>query len=313
LLPAAWWQRGVRLLFVSLPLATLALYFGLRHAYTLIGQLPMEEVFQQQAALGGFGKIPALFWHLLDYSAAGTLLGFFLPATYPSSAAWMAVAALAAGVVLTLWRGTWEARRAALAMLMLWAGVYLLIAAGRANIYSLLKISPEAAAMSDRYHYAGTIPIVVLLCLGLQHVGRLLGRRAVPPPWLALTLGLGLLVYGRERSGFRIDEHRACHDYFLYMQREIADAVAAAPSGATVYLENGTTPPYMLGPVIPDRLFPGRAAVFLLTSPSARLDDREVRFVERDREVLAWYRDRERAGTPLARLLVAPEDARDHP
>jgi hypothetical protein len=310
LLPAAWWQRGVRLLFVSLPLATLALYFGLRHLYTLIGQLPIEELLQQQAALGGFEKIPVLFWRLLEYSAAGTLLGFFLPATYPTPAAWIAVAALAAGVVVILWRGTWEARRAALGMLVLWAGVYLMIAAGRANLYALLKISPEAAATAGRYHYAGTIPIVLLFCLGLQHVGRLPGLRAVPR-WLALALGLGVLVYGRHQSGFRIDERPSCHDYFLYMRQQIADTIAAAPRGATVYLENGTTPAYVLGPAIPDRLFPGRAAVFLLTVPSARLDGREVRFVERDPEVLAWYRDRERVGTPLGRLLVAPEDAPD--
>jgi hypothetical protein len=47
--------------------------------------------------------------------------------------------------------------------------------------------------------------------------------------------------------------------------------------------------------------------VFLLTRAASKLEDRDVRFIERDPDVLDWYR--ERPDTPLARLLVAPEEA----
>lgn len=306
LLPAAWRQRGVRLAFLALPLATLALYYGLRYLYTLVGQLSMEEAVHQKAALSGFENIPLQWAHLLDYSAAGTVLGFFLPATYPNPAAWIAVAALAAGLGLLLWRGNARTRRLALAMVVLWAGVYLMIAAGRAHLYAMLHVTATDAAMVGRYHYAGTIPLIVGCCLVLRQVGRLPGVRAVPRG-LAVVIGLALVLhYGRRHAGFRIDERQSAHDYFLYTQQDIARAIAAAPREATLYLENKKSPVKILGPSLPNRLFPGRAAVFLLTEPSMPLDGREVRFIERDPELLAWYR--QRPDTPLARLLVAPEE-----
>jgi hypothetical protein len=47
--------------------------------------------------------------------------------------------------------------------------------------------------------------------------------------------------------------------------------------------------------------------VFLLTRSASKLEDRDVRFIERDPDVLGWYRE-EHPDTPLARLLVAPEE-----
>src|SRR4029453_15690276 len=270
-------QRGVRLLFVSLPLATLALYFGLRHLYTLIGQLPIEELLQQQAALGGFEKIPVLFWRLLEYSAAGTLLGFFLPATYPTPAAWIAVAALAAGGGGILWRGTRAGRRGARSRTGHARAVGRRLPDDRRRTREPLRpaqdipgsgrdrrplslrwhhpdrpaVLPRAAARRPPTRAAGhparARPPPAARGPGVRPRARLPGLRAIPPG-LALALGLGVLVYGRHQSGFRIDERPSCHDYFLYMRQQIADTIAAAPRGATVHLENGTTPAYVLGP-----------------------------------------------------------------
>jgi len=97
------------------------------------------------------------------------------------------------------------------------------------------------------------------------------------------------------------------HDYFLYTKQDLATQIAAAPRETPLYLENSKTPWPVLGVAIPERLVPGRAAVFLLTRSASKLDDRDVRFIERDPDVLDWYR--ERPDTPLARLLVAPEEA----
>jgi hypothetical protein len=297
--------RRPRILAVlaALPVATLGLYLGLRYAYTFVGPLPIEEIFQQEYALSGFETIPPFFGHLLAYSAAGTLLGFFLRG-YPAPTAWVGVALLAGGVALVVWRGGGAARRVALAMVVLWLGTYLVIAAGRAHVYAIFKIPPATAATTARYHYAGLIPVVVLMCTTLQVLGRVLGRRPVAAG-AAVALLLGVWTYGYVRAGFHFDEHPFAHDWFLTTRNEIAAAVASAPRG-TVYIENGKTPGYVLGPAIPDAYFPGRAAVFLLTHPAGRLDGRDVRFIERDSAVLDWYAN-ERP-TLLGRLLVAPAD-----
>ena len=86
LLPAAWRQPGLRLAFLALPPVTLGLYFGLQYLYRQIGTLSIEEHVHQQAAFSGFDAIPLLWAHLLWYSAAGTVLGFFMPKSYPSPA-----------------------------------------------------------------------------------------------------------------------------------------------------------------------------------------------------------------------------------
>ncbi len=304
ILPAAWRQRGIRLAFLALPVATLALYFGLRQLYLLIDELSSQEVFHMVQARSGVERTPALFLHLLAYSAGRTVLGFFLPAEQVVPATWIAAAAFVAGVGLVLWRGSPETRRAALAMIALWMGIYAVIAAGRANVYWFLNIPPAVAAAMARYHYAATIPIVALLCLALRELGRLPGLRAVPAG-AAAAAGLALLVWSHQRSDLRINERPLVHDYFLVTERELTEAIAAAPPGATLYLENRVTPRYVLGAAIPNRLVPGRAAVFLLSRAPAALDGRQVRFVEREPDVLIEHRDR---GTPLSRLLVAPED-----
>ena len=82
--------------------------------------------------------MPAIFGHLVAYAVAGTTLGLFFPAVYPSPASWVAVAAFAAGTAYLLWQGDWSQRRTALAMAALGLGVYFLIAAGRSGLYAIL-------------------------------------------------------------------------------------------------------------------------------------------------------------------------------
>jgi len=306
LLPAVWRQPGLRLAFLALPVVTLAFYFGQQYLFRQIGTLSVEEQVHQQAALSGFSAIP-LFWvHLLLYSSAGTILGFFMPKEYPSLAAWIALSALVAGTGFLLWRGGARTRRYALGVAALWAGIYLMIAIGRGHIYALLNVAAARAATVGRYHYAGTIPLAILLCLVLREAGHLPGLRAAPRS-VAVVLLLALALEGRHASGFRIDTRPYVHDYFLYTKQDLASQIAAAPRETPLYLENQKTPWPVLGVAIPERLVPGRAAVFLLTRSASKLEDRDVRFIERDPDVLDWYRE-EHPDTPLARLLVAPEE-----
>ena len=308
--PDAWHQRGLRAAFLALPAVTLALYFGLRWVANRIEPFPVDELVHEALSHSGFAAVPPMWVQLLGFSIAGTVLGFFLPGRYPDVTSVTVIVAFCAGLGVAGWRSDWPARRAMLAMLALAGGIYLVIALGRAHAYQAFHISPEQAAAVDRYHYAGSLPVTVLLCLVLQQLGRLGGLRAVPRG-LALAAGLTVLVIGYRRTGVAIDERFLCRDYFARTMQETAAAVASHPAAATVYLENLASPRYLLGPAMPDRLFPGRAAVFLLTHGTDTLDGRRVRFIERDPEVIAWYLDRPE--TRLAQLLVTPEDAARQP
>jgi hypothetical protein len=305
LVPDAWRRPRMRVAWLLLPVLTLALYFAFRRLYALIGTLSLTEVLQEYMAVSGVRDLPPMLGHLLAFSVAGAILGFFLPAAYPSPAAWGAVAVFLAGVVFVLVRGDARTRRTALAMMALGGSIYLLIAAGRSGIYAMLKISALQAAGVPRYHYVGSIPVVVLLCLILREVGRLPVVRAVPAP-LELAASLGIIAYGIARIGVAIQEYRWTPEYVQRTADAITAEVRASPAGSTVYLENGTTPRGILGAVLPNAVFPGRAGVFVILHRSDQLDGRTVRFIERDGEVRSFYAARPR--TRLARLLVKPAD-----
>jgi len=167
----------------------------------------------------------------------------------------------------------------------------------------MFSISAAAAARVARYHYVGSLPIVIVLCLILQELGRLQGLRAVPPP-LALAAGLGVIVFGAAHYGVSIQEYRGSPQYLQQTAEGIAAEIRAQPPGSTAYLENERAPNYILGPAIPGFLFPGRAGVYVLFNRSDQFEGRTVRFVERDTEVAQYYA--QRPDTRLARLLVAP-------
>jgi hypothetical protein len=142
--------------------------------------------------------------------------------------------------------------------------------------------------------------VVIILGLIVQQLARLPGLRSVPGG-LALVAFLALVAYGSVHVKFPMDYHW-CRDYVEDTAREMVAEVHEQPPGATVYLENKESPASLLGPLIPDAYFPGRAAVFLIMNPGDTLDGRTVRFIERRPEVIAHYRDR--PNSRLARLLV---------
>src|SRR5262249_13793689 len=190
--PAAWRHRGLRGAFLALPAVTLALYFGLRWVANRIEPFPMEELVHEALSHSGFGAVPPMWVQLLGFSTAGTVLGFFLR-SYPDPASLAAIAAFCVGLCVAAWGSHWAARRAMLALPALAAGIYLVIALGRAHAYEAFHVPPQQAAAVSRYHYAGSLPVAVLLCLVLQQLGRLGGLRAVPRG-LALAAGLAILV-----------------------------------------------------------------------------------------------------------------------
>jgi hypothetical protein len=307
LMPDAWRRADVRSAVLALPILTLTLYVGLRVLYTAFEPLSADEAKQQTFLMSGFAAAPALLEHLLGFAVAGTILGFFsTPTDYPGPTTSAAIVTFLAGTVLVAWRGDPLTRRTVLGMLVLCVAAYFVVAVGRSNVFVAYGIEPSRAATTGRYHYLGTIPVVVALCLVLRELGRLALVRAVPRA-PALAAGLALLVIGRASAEFVIDDHYPVRTYVLATLAEFAAAAAEEPAGATVYLENRVSPTHLLGAVLPNQLFPGRAGIFLLTHPGDRHDGRRFRFVERDPVTLAKYR--EQPGTRLAELLIGPEEA----
>jgi hypothetical protein len=305
LLPTAWRQPGVRLAYLALPAVTLAVYFGLRTLSAWIQPLAFSENMHLIAARAGLRDIPLMLLPLIGFAVGGAGLGHaFDPGRFVDARTWVMIAALVLGLGLAAWRGDWKTRRAMIAMAALAVGVYGVVAAGRAHIYIVFHFPLVKAAAEPRYHYVGTIPIVILICLVLQQVGRI-GWLAALPRGLLLAVGLALLVGAYLLSSFHIEQHPATRAYVARTFREMRDAVAASPVGTTVYIENGDTQP-VIGPMLRE-FVPGRAGMFLLLSTNDLLEDRHVRFVERNPDVLEFWAARPK--TRLATLLVAPPPA----
>ena len=73
--------------------------------------------------------------------------------------------------------------------------------------------------------------------------GRPLRPLAAIPRGPLLAVGLALPVLAYARSSFTVEQHPAARAYVTQTMREIVETVAAAPTGSTVYIENGRTNP----------------------------------------------------------------------
>ena len=304
LLPETWRQPRIRAAYLALPLVTLAIYFAFRRLYPFVGRLPPEEAFMA-GGLPPLRDLTAMTRELLTFSITTALGSFavFSSGLLSPAASGVILPLFAAGVLVLLWRGDPASRRAGVAMLLLSAGVYVVIASGRAQLLVMYG-GVAAAAAQRRYHFVGAIPVVIVACLALQQVGRLGPLRRLPRG-LLIVAALALWARAYRRAPFVVHDNAPARGEFQAAVRAIATAVAASPPGTTVYIDTGQPTSRMLGLVLQKRDFPGRAAVFLLTQPGDELDGRRVRFVERAPAVRAWYAAR--ADSRLAQLLVDPE------
>jgi hypothetical protein len=305
MVPAAWHQPRVRAAYLALPLMTLALYVAFRRLYPMfIEPLSPVELSIQPAGLDSLPRTLAGVAALVSYCASEYMRSFFWAVrAYPDRASWVVVGVLAGGLGLLCWRGSGATRRAAVAMVSLCLGAYLVIALGR------IDFTPgtlNTLAGQQRYHYVGAIPIVILVCLAVQEVGRI-GWLARVPRMPLLLAALALWAWGFMRSTFRVELRAGPRRVVETALSGIDVEVSRSPPEATVYLESGANSQTMLGFVMRDVDFPGRAAIFLLAHHDDRVDGRTVRFVVRDPQILAHYR--QRPDSPLARLLASPQEA----
>ena len=162
----------------------------------------------------------------------------------------------------------------------LWLGVLLIascatIAAGRATIIASWQVSIDRSAAWPRYHYLLLALLTVLLSLALAAL------RARRQPARALATG-GAIVWLAVRlvllavRPHAIDHHDAERAETAAVLRAIGTAVAAAPPGDTVTIQNRPFVAARIG-----RFFPGWAGVFVIHFPTNTVDGRPVRFIPR--------------------------------
>jgi hypothetical protein len=242
-------------------------------------------------------------WNLVCFAASEYPRGFFWAAKrYPDRASPIVLGLAGAAVAVLAWRGGPGVRRAAVALASLSVGIYFAIALGRTWLLPLPRMAAQL-----RYHYVAAIPVVALLCMALQEIGRVALLRRVPRTPLLLA-ALALFAWGRTRSSFHVELNAAQRLAVDSALKRIAGQVGLVPPGQTAYIENGTGSKVMLGPVMRDVDFPGLAAIFLITHDDDQLDGRTVRFIERDPAIVAHY-----ANSPqsrLGQLLVPPGAAK---
>jgi hypothetical protein len=203
------WTRGVRIAPLVLPLVTVALYIGLRRLYFSMAPMTLVEALQFWFMRASLGGVPRVLAELLGFSVATSVRSFAMaPGTYPDVASMATVAGFAVAGALALVHGETDLRRAMFAMLVLALGMYAVIAVARASFYVIFHLDPAALVTWTRYHYAGTIPIVVLLCLVAEQAARL-SHRAAAVRAFALAAATVVGVVGFARSGFAIEDQQA--------------------------------------------------------------------------------------------------------
>lgn len=289
-----------------LALVAVAVPFLYRQMLALYEQLagPSGEVTTTTILLG-LAQTPS-FWPtiltmlagLAAYGLTGLSAGFAFRGGPPPDALVRPVAVVATVAVLwVLARGSRDTRRYLIAMLVLVAGTYGMVAMGRAVFFAGDAL--HIGMSQPRYHYVGTIPLAIILGIVLAHLGARLPAGGVGPlllgSWALATLGL------RAASAPFIDTHAEARVETERVVTAIRAEVAATPPGATVRI------PYQqflgTGPLIAGNpmAFPGWAALFTIVFPSNSVDGRPVFFVASPEVVAATAEGRRTAG-----LLVPP-------
>jgi hypothetical protein len=196
-------------------------------------------------------------------------------------------------------------RRRIFAWTFLALTVYGLIAVARVPIAWFFRETLPQLASFPRYHYAGTIPVVLLLAEILGRMRWVVAR----PSWLGWALPIlwagviAVLWFGAPR----IDHHDAARAEVARVLSTIHRLIDAVPPGGDVYIRNQTLTSVLIRGT-PRMIFPGWVGLFVVTEPENVVRGRHIHFVESDPAVLAarlaW------PGRRTAALLVGPGEVK---
>jgi hypothetical protein len=257
--------------------------------------------------------------HLLSYGVASLLLAPIFTVTGDRTAAWgglgfaravaLSYAVSVPAAVLVAWvtlRCDRAARRQIAALTLLAAAAYAAVAIGRVTY----PIVPAAQlAFEARYHYLAPALLAAAFALAAARA-----RMRVPSGIRAGAVALALVVLLFLAPGIasRIDDGSAATARGQIEQAvaRLERVVGPMPAGSDVYLQNSGFEPTLLIMAIgmPRSMFPGLAAFFAIAYPDCTLEGHRVYFVERDPAILEQVRAH--PDSPMARLLVSPEEAR---
>jgi F0F1-type ATP synthase membrane subunit c/vacuolar-type H+-ATPase subunit K len=209
--------------------------------------------------------------------------------------AWLARAAFA-GVVLGAWLfSPRDARRLLLALAVLVVAAYGAVALGRTEMLQRYAVPLSVAAAWWRYHYLPLALLAVLACAALAALGaRAPIMRRVSNAMIVLWFAARLTVLAT--SPLPIDHHPDARAAAEAARSHIEAAVAAAPAGRTVLIQNRRFQPVAAIP----GYFPGLAGFFVVYFPENEVHGRPVRFVVSPDE---WTKAQSRGGR-LAALVV---------
>ncbi len=289
---------------VAVPLLYRGMLALSSHLYGMSAEVWTAEMAYAYAARElPVGRAALMIAQMLGNAILRPLLGFaFNPRVLPAPILYAALVLFLVLVTVALRRAPGHLRRQVFALLLLALASYAIIAVGRAAFFEP-ALMPRAAA-PPRYHYVGPIPLIVILCLALA---RMAARRRptalVTGPLLALWLLVAAVSFARAPSF--IISHVAARRETDRIRAAVAAAVAAAPPGADVYIDN--QPFRAIGPLLVGTAerFPGWAAAFTFLFPSNVVDGHRVRFVDDDPAA----RKGARTGKRTHDLLVSPAEA----
>jgi hypothetical protein len=294
-------RRGVaRAVILSAPIVTVIVYFGLQWLGRRLGESAVWDAAVPTSGLAVPGLMASMLVELLRYAVgrliAGALAG---PMTEFGAGSWIALGAVGAIIVAGAIAGGPATRRNVASTALLTLAIYGVVAAGRAGWYAALGLTPARAAMTERYHYAGSAMLVA--CVAVAIAG--LCRRG---SWSALSATAVAILAVAQVWGWH--EHRIAFHlwpdsrHVVTSRLEEVDAAARrSRPGETVYLENESLPPTVAGVFHPPRI-PGTAALALIAGGSDQRLGRILRFEEASEAVLDAHRAPESRW--LSRMLV---------
>jgi len=242
---------------------------------------------------------------LVENAVAGTLVPYVCGRANASAACTSVAGVFGATVLAAVVVFAGVTRRRLLAWIVLLLAVYGLIALARAPIAWFFNLTTAQMAATPRYHYVGTIPVVLLLCGVLDCLRPLVARRSwLEPTLLAAWIGVVGAFWLRAPGIDHHDAERAETDELLATVNTLIDA---APLGTDVYVPNRTFAGVGYSGST-RRTFPGWAALFIITEPANIVRGRRIHFTESDPAVIAAYQAWPERRT--ASLLVSPDEVR---
>lgn len=298
MVPSAYRTRSARFAFLALPFLVLATYLAVPWIYGRVyGPVPLTARVVTPFALGvafDFWPVIVMLGALLRVGIVGILWGAsFVPNQDPVTPAWGTFGAYLLVIAGALVVADGPTRRKMLGLVVLGAAAYGIIGVGRASLFGLAGVIEGAKA--SRYHYIGTIPLVVLLIVSIGQAARVT-RLPTALPVATLTAWAAFEIYAFFTKTWSIEEYKPCRALVASARKAIDAQVDAQPPGSDVKLQNAPLDMCGWGLKASD--------LFVITHPENEVRGRHVHFFGTSTE-LRHFRSPEHRR--MSTLLVLPE------